>query len=94
MHKVIVINLSGNAYQIDEDGYHALRAYLDRAAANLAGNPDRAEILHWLGGFKRPPGITYIVHGEPEAAAALREAVVGTLGWRAEVARDGQRVTV
>lgn len=45
MHKVIVINLSGNAYQIDEDGYHALRAYLDRAAANLAGNPDRAEIL-------------------------------------------------
>ena len=45
MHKVIVINLSGNAYQIDEDGYHALRAYLDRAAAQLAGNPDRTEIL-------------------------------------------------
>jgi metallo-beta-lactamase family protein len=59
-----------------------------------SAHADRAEILHWLGGFKHPPGITYIVHGEPEAAAALREAVVGTLGWRAEVARDGQRVTV
>ena len=59
-----------------------------------SAHADRAEILHWLGGFKHPPGITYIVHGEPEAAAALREAVVDTLGWRAEVARDGQRVTV
>ncbi len=59
-----------------------------------SAHADRAEILRWLGGFKRPPGMTYIVHGEPEAAAALREAIVGTLGWRAEVARDGQRVTV
>jgi metallo-beta-lactamase family protein len=59
-----------------------------------SAHADRAEILHWLSGFKHPPGITYIVHGEPEAAAALREAVLGTLGWRAEVARDGQRVTV
>jgi metallo-beta-lactamase family protein len=59
-----------------------------------SAHADRAEILHWLGGFEHPPGITYIVHGELEAAAALREAVVGTLGWRAEVARDGQRVTV
>ena len=64
------------------------------ASDAYSAHADRAEILHWLGGFKRPPGITYIVHGEPEAAAALREAVVGTLGWRAEGARDGQRVTV
>ena len=59
-----------------------------------SAHADRGEILRWLGGFKHPPGITYIVHGEPQAAAALQEAIVGTLGWRAEVARDGQRVTV
>ena len=59
-----------------------------------SAHADRAEILRWLGGFKHPPGITYIVHGEPEAAEALRKAVIDTLGWRAEVARDGQRVTV
>jgi metallo-beta-lactamase family protein len=59
-----------------------------------SAHADRGEILRWLGGFKHPPGITYIVHGEPQAAEALREAIVGTLGWRAEVARDGQRVTV
>ena len=64
------------------------------ASDAYSAHADRGEILRWLAGFKRPPSITYIVHGEPEAAEALREAIVGTLGWRAEVARDGQRVTV
>ena len=45
MNKVITINLNGNAYQLDEAGYEALRTYLDDAAARLKDNPDRAEIL-------------------------------------------------
>ncbi|HEX7137366.1 MAG TPA: PspC domain-containing protein [Vicinamibacterales bacterium] len=45
MQKVITINLNGNAYQIDERGYAALVAYLEQAEQQLAGNPDRAEIL-------------------------------------------------
>ena len=45
MHKVIVINLNGNAYQVDEIGFDALRAYLDRAEAQLRANPDLAEIM-------------------------------------------------
>jgi phage shock protein PspC (stress-responsive transcriptional regulator) len=45
MRKVITINLNGKAYQIEDDGYEALRRYLDRAEAQLAGNPDRQEIL-------------------------------------------------
>jgi len=45
MRKVTTINLNNNAYQIDEDGYDALRAYLDNAARALANNPDREEIL-------------------------------------------------
>jgi metallo-beta-lactamase family protein len=59
-----------------------------------SAHADREEILRWLGGFKRPPGMTYIVHGEAEAADALREAITGRLGWRAAVAQDGQRVTL
>jgi phage shock protein PspC (stress-responsive transcriptional regulator) len=42
---VIIINLNGVAYQLDESAYDALLAYLDHAAAQLAGNPDRAEII-------------------------------------------------
>jgi metallo-beta-lactamase family protein len=57
-----------------------------------SAHADRGEILRWLGGFRRPPGITYLVHGEPRAADALREAVAA-LGWRVEIARDGERVT-
>ena len=45
MNKVITINLGGNAYQLEEGGYDALRAYLETAAARLQGNPDREEIL-------------------------------------------------
>jgi phage shock protein PspC (stress-responsive transcriptional regulator) len=45
MRKVTTINLNNNAYQIDEDGYDALRAYLDGAERALASNPDREEII-------------------------------------------------
>ena len=45
MNKVITINLNGNAYQLEEGGYEALRAYLDGAARRLVGNPDRDEII-------------------------------------------------
>ena len=45
MHKVVTINLNGQAYQFDEDAYERIRAYLGRAEAQLHDNPDRAEIL-------------------------------------------------
>jgi phage shock protein PspC (stress-responsive transcriptional regulator) len=45
MNKVITINLNGNAYQLEEDGYEALRTYLESAARRLEGNPDKAEII-------------------------------------------------
>ncbi|HEU5080168.1 MAG TPA: PspC domain-containing protein [Opitutaceae bacterium] len=45
MNKVITVNLNGNAYQLEEDGYNALRAYLEGAAQRLAHNPDRDEII-------------------------------------------------
>src|SRR4051812_719096 len=45
MNKVITINLNGNAYQLEEGGYDALRRYLDDAAAKLSGDPDREEII-------------------------------------------------
>lgn len=45
MNKVITINLGGTAYQLEETGYDALRAYLDSAGARLRHNPDRGEIL-------------------------------------------------
>lgn len=45
MNKVIAIHLRGTAFQLEEEGYEALRGYLDGAARTLAANPDQAEIL-------------------------------------------------
>ncbi len=45
MQPVIHASLHGNAFVIEEAGYLALRAYLDRAAAQLSADPDRDEIL-------------------------------------------------
>jgi metallo-beta-lactamase family protein len=64
------------------------------ASDAFSAHADRGEILRWLGGFRRPPAMTYVVHGEREAASALREAIGAELGWKAEVAQDGQRVSL
>ena len=45
MQKVIGVNLNGVAYQVEEDGYNALHAYLAHADTELATNPDKAEIV-------------------------------------------------
>jgi phage shock protein PspC (stress-responsive transcriptional regulator) len=45
MNKVITINLGGIAFQLEEGGYDALRAYMETATTQLAGNPDHDEIL-------------------------------------------------
>jgi phage shock protein PspC (stress-responsive transcriptional regulator) len=48
MQKVISISLNGNAYQLDEPAYEALRTYLADAERALGDDPDRAEILRDL----------------------------------------------
>lgn len=50
MQTVIQISLSGHStsFQLDEDAYKALNAYLDRARARLGRDPDRDEILRDL----------------------------------------------
>lgn len=45
MNKVVTINLHGTAFQLEEAGFEALRAYLDGAAGRLEGNPDKDEII-------------------------------------------------
>lgn len=47
----------------------------------LSAHADADEIIDWLKHFKRPPEATYIVHGEPDAADALRIRIQEELGW-------------
>jgi phage shock protein PspC (stress-responsive transcriptional regulator) len=45
MNTVIIVNLNGVAYHLEEAGYQALQTYLAGAQAQLTENPDRAEIM-------------------------------------------------
>ena len=45
MNKVVTIDLNGRAYQLEESGFDALRAYLDDAGVRLADDPGKAEII-------------------------------------------------
>jgi metallo-beta-lactamase family protein len=54
----------------------------------LSAHADRSALLGWLRKFKRAPQQTWVVHGEPLAAYALRDAI-GEMGWRADVPEHG-----
>jgi len=45
MQKVVSISLNGNSYQLEEQGYEQLHAYLERAESRLKDSPDRAEVM-------------------------------------------------
>lgn len=55
----------------------------------LSAHADRDALLGWLGHFRRPPRQTWVVHGEPLAAHALRDEIERRYRWRASVAQLG-----
>jgi metallo-beta-lactamase family protein len=46
----------------------------------LSAHADRAALLGWLKGFRRPPGRCFVVHGEAQTAAEFA-AAIRQLGW-------------
>ncbi len=64
--------------------YIALRAQVAQID-NLSAHADADEILDWLGHFSAPPRKTFITHGEPDAADALRRRIEEQLHWKCEV---------
>lgn len=48
---------------------------------HLSAHADASEIMGWLGHFKTAPRQTFITHGEPAAADALRQRIERELHW-------------
>ncbi|WP_285591597.1 MBL fold metallo-hydrolase RNA specificity domain-containing protein [Herbidospora sp. NBRC 101105] len=73
------------------DGATSLEIHGDRVpvgaeVVNLPGfsvHSDAGETIAWLRGVRRPLRMTYVVHGEPDAAATLRDRIHRGLGWSA-----------
>jgi metallo-beta-lactamase family protein len=64
------------------------------AMDHLSAHADYAEIMEWLGHFDPPPRKTFITHGEPPAADALRHRIEEHLSWRCRVPDYLERVTL
>jgi metallo-beta-lactamase family protein len=71
--------------------YIHIRARIE-TLEHLSGHADYGEILGWLRKFHKPPGKTFLVHGEPAAAESLRQKVAQELQWDVSVASYLQKV--
>jgi metallo-beta-lactamase family protein len=59
---------------------------------SMSAHADSTEIMRWLGGFKRPPTTTFIVHGEPDAMEALSATIASKLGWTTKMPEHRETV--
>jgi len=62
--------------------------------SNLSAHADYSEIIDWLKGFESAPRKTFIVHGEPVAADAMRKHVEEQLNWNVQVPEYLETVTL
>jgi metallo-beta-lactamase family protein len=61
---------------------------------NLSAHADAGEIIGWLRGFSTIPRQTFITHGEPDAADAMRQHIERELGWSCRVPDYLETVTL
>ena len=59
--------------------------------SGLSAHADSDQILHWAKDLA-PPRRTFVVHGEPSSADALRERLDRDLGWTATVPKYLEQV--
>jgi metallo-beta-lactamase family protein len=59
---------------------------------SMSAHADQNELMRWLGGLTRPPRLTCVVHGEPDACDALAGRIRKDLGWTVVVPDYLQRV--
>jgi metallo-beta-lactamase family protein len=71
--------------------YVPIRAQI-AALEQFSDHADPPELLEWLRTFRNQPATTYLVHGEPDAAAQLRDTMKRELGWNVEIAQYREKV--
>ena len=59
-----------------------------------SGHADADEVLAWLRSAPHPPRGVFVVHGEPDAADALRVRIERELGWAAHVPDYLERIVL
>ena len=70
-----------------------VRAHIE-TVPRLSAHADADGLLRWLRTARRAPRRLFVVHGEPEPAAALASRVTRELGWNVSVPAYRDRVTI
>ena len=60
----------------------------------LSAHADRDALVKWLSWFKKPPGRTFVVHGESETAQGFGQLLREGMGWKVEVPERGTSYTL
>ncbi len=86
--------LIGGAREVKIHGeYVAVKAEVSHLES-FSGHADANGLMAWLRGFDAPPARTFVVHGEPAPADALRLRIQDELGWRVGVPEHASTVEV
>jgi metallo-beta-lactamase family protein len=93
---------AGTRGQIIQSGARTVKMYGEEvpirarieSMESLSGHADSGEILRWLGQLPKAPNKTFLVHGEPRAAQALRLKITQQLHWEASAAAYLQKVSL
>jgi metallo-beta-lactamase family protein len=64
------------------------------ALEQFSDHADTPELLEWLRTFRKQPRTTYLVHGDPDASAQLRDTMQKQLKWNVQVAQWLQKVPI
>jgi metallo-beta-lactamase family protein len=64
--------------------YYPVKARIE-TLEGLSGHADQQELLDWVSDLQSPPGQTFLIHGELNAADALRVKLKDQYGWSAEI---------
>jgi len=83
----------GTRGQLIRDGARSIKIHGEevpvraqiRNVEAFSGHADCAEILRWLGKFRKPPKTTFVVHGEEESSRALAAEIERNLGWKTHI---------
>lgn len=64
------------------------------AMDGFSAHADSDALVHWMRSAPKAPRMTYITHGEPDSADALRLRVKHDLGWPARVPEHLETVSL
>lgn len=84
------------------DGARTVRMFGEEIPVNatitrldgFSAHADRDALVAWAAGPRPPAAQVYLVHGEPDAAAALGAKLANRPGFRCRAARHGETVTL